>query len=432
MQFEVKDLNGHTREIEIELSAEDLAKIEQKVIKNIQKRADVPGFRKGRVPVALVKKRYADVIQGEVLDKAMSQYYSKALTEADVKPIAQGKITDVDFEDMAKGLKFKIEIEVEPEIELKKYKGLSIEKTLTKADADMVSAALLDIQKHFATVKTAEIVEEGYHVKFTAQELGEGDMPIVGRKYDDIQSEIGSGDFDEELEKQLIGLKAGEDAVVRKVSAAPGADGAPTTESYRIEIHSIEERELPPLNNDLVKNLDDDELKTLAQLKKRLKENIQADLDRRSEQEVNTRIIEELLKENPFEVPEAMINNYLENVLEDFRRRSQGQNFDEEMIRQRFRTDAIHNIRWYLLKQRIEEVESITVPDEKVFERIDSVNMGDDEKAKLKKDASVLNRLREEMMEDTVLSYLKDNAKIKEIKPSKKKAKKDTAELATS
>ena len=417
MQCELKVLEKNLRQIDIDIETAELVEIEKKVIRDIQKTAVVPGFRKGKVPAGLIKKRYADVIQSEVLEKAVSEFYTKALEEVDIKPVAQGSITNIDFNGVDSGLKFTIEVEVEPEIELKKYKKLKLEKEVAEVTDQMVSDALEDMRRHFATTKEIDEAVEGSLLSVELQEMDENNTPIVGRKYEDVAIEIGSGKFDEDMEKQLIGATRDEERVLRGTSPSPDPEKPGEPVSYMATIKTIEEQEIPPLDDELAKGLQDDDIETLDQLKERVRTNLQANLDRRGKQQFTSRLIDELLKENPFDAPEAMVDNYLNHVLNDLKQRSKQEDIDEESVRKKYRPDAIHSIRWHLLKQKLIEVENLEVNEDDIKEKINSFGMGGDEAGKIFQDMNFLNRIREDIIEEKLLNLLEEHADVTEVQP---------------
>jgi len=417
MQCELKTLEKNLRQIDIDIETAELVEIEKKVIRDIQKTAVVPGFRKGKVPAGLIKKRYADVIQSEVLEKAVGEFYTKALAEVDIKPVAQGSITNIEYNGVESGLKFTIEVEVEPEIELKKYKKLKLEKEVAEVTDQMVSDALEDMRRHFATTKEIDEAVDGSLLSVELQEMDENNTPIVGRKYEDVAIEIGSGKFDEEMEKQLIGAKRDEERVLKGTSPSPDPEKPGEPVSYMATIKTIEEQEIPPLDDDLAKSLQDDEIETLDQLKERVRTNLQANLDRRGKQQFTSRLIDELLKENPFDAPEAMVDNYLNHVLNDLKQRSKQEDIDEESVRKKYRPDAIHSIRWHLLKQKLIEVENLEVNEDDIKEKINSFGMGGDEAGKIFQDMNFLNRIREDIIEEKLLNLLEEHADVTEVQP---------------
>jgi trigger factor len=367
----------------------------------------------------MLKRSFGDSIKADVLESAISKHYENLIPQLDFKPVSQGEITHIQFDNVDTGLEFHVELEAEPEIELKKYKGLKVEKEIPMVTDEMVHEALGELQESFATTKAVEKAEEGHFITFNAQQLGEGDIPMIGQKFEDIVVKIGSGEFDPELEKQLIDLEPEQEAIIRKVIPPPpnAEDKKPTTESFKIKVMSIEERELPPLDDELAKNLEDDNIETLDQLKDVLRKNIQTNLEGRSHQQFHSRLIDELLKENPFELPPSMINHYLEHVVEDLKAQYPKEKIDEKLVRERYRADAIHNIRWILLKEKIEEIDNIEVSDEEIIQRIEESNRSDEDKKKMKKDARFKSMLKDNMREEKVLKLLEENADITEVFP---------------
>ena len=336
------------------------------------------------------------------------------------------EIVHIDFENVESGLEFHVELEVEPAVELKKFKNLKVEKETVLVTDDMVDDALAEIQQNFATVKAVDKSKEGHFITFNAQQLGEGDVPVVGRKFDDINVKIGSGDFDADLEKQLVDLEVNQEKIIRKTPdlSVSGEEKSFTPENYKITVTAIEERELPPLDDELAKNLQEDNIETLDQLKDIVRKNIQTNLQRRSIQQFNNRLIDELLKENPFDVPESMIKRYLDHMVQDLKAKYPKENFDETLVHERYRAEAIHTIRWLLLKQEIQKAENVDVSEQEILQQIDESNYSDEEKKMMKKDKHFQSMLKDNLLEDKVLKLLESNADITEVFPKTAKEEK--------
>ena len=419
MQFEVKEVNNVKRHILVTVPAEDLQKIESDILKDVSKNATIPGFRKGRAPMGLVKKNYAGFIQKELLETAVSRGYQQAMAETDLKVVSRGEIQDVKFTDTKTDLTFTIEVEVQPEFELKKYKGLEVEREKVVVTEEMVNEALENIRQNFATAKAVDEAKEGHIVTITLQQLGEGDAPIIGRKYDDIKVKIGAGEFDPEMEKQLIGIKVGEERIL--TNTIEGPDGQKRTERYSAKATAVEELELPELNDDLAKNLGEENINTLDELCEYLKEQMTKRMQEHAEQHMTQHLIDELLKENPFDVPDSMVENYLDYVVNDIRSRNPQAKIDEATVRQQYRVEAIHAIRWHLLKDKIREVENITASDEEAIERIKKAGFGEEETKKFIENKDLIKRVKDDIIEEKVLNFLKEHAKITEVEPGEHK-----------
>lgn len=418
MKFEVKEINKITRELKVKVTPEELTGIEQKILRNFQKFAEIPGFRKGRVPLGMVKNRYSADIQKEIVEEAISQFYQEAMEKSGIPAISAGKVSNLQFEDVKGGLSFDVEVEVEPEIELKKYKGLEIDKEKMTVTVQMLADVKQNLLENYATVKEEDEVREGYYVTFEAQLLGEGNVPVIGRKFEDITVPAGAGEFDKEVENQLTGMKVGEKKIVEKQSPAPEEGAAPVSERMEITVKRVEAREYPELNDDFVKSLGEEGLETVEQLEEKIQKNLEQDLEYRTDQMLRGRVIDALLKENPFDVPNSMVDHYLGHIIEDIKRKSKGERIDEDYLRQTYRPQAIHNIRWFMLKRKIAEAESIDVALSEVHETIDKFTLEDSQKEQLKNNQNTVDRIRDELLEQKVLDFLLKEAKITEIEPT--------------
>ncbi len=428
MQTVVETINSYSKKLKVQLSPEDLVSIEQKVVQNYQRRADIPGFRPGKAPLGMIRQRYKDVIQQELVEEALRKFYGKALDEAKITPVSEGKITDLKFENIQSGLGFDIEVEVEPDVEIKKYKGLKVDKDIVEVSEEMVDEALERLREQYATVKEVTQAREGHFVHFEAQELDKGDVPIVGHKYDNLQVELGTGKFDPEIEKQLTGVKKGEKRIVRQeIPPPPGKKEAqPRINSLRISVNKIEEKEFPTLNDDFVKNFNEKDLQTLEQLRERIKKNIQLDLNHRNESNLQNRLVDELLKENPFEVPPGMVENYLGEMIRDIKKQSKGKPVDEDSVRKEYRASAIHNLRWHFLKRLLIKQEGLSVPEEELLKLIDESDLDPKIKKQARDDQHYLDHLRDDILERKVMEILKSQAEITEVYPLKKNPVKKT------
>ncbi len=419
MQTAVETINTYSRKLKVEISADELESIEQKVVKSFQRRAEIPGFRPGKAPLNIIRQRHRELIKQELVEEALRKFYGEALDKTNLNPIAQGKITDFHFENIQNGMQFEIEVEVEPEIELKKYKGLRVDQEVIEVTNEMVENAMQQLQEQFATVKEVKEAKENHYIYFDAQELDKGDVPVIGHKYENLHVQLGSGKFDPEIEKQLIGIKKGDKRIVRKESQSSEPQKKEETGLNSLEIHvkKIEEKEFPEINNDFIKNLNDDRLENLQDLKVHLKENIRIDLAQRRENIFRDRLIDELLKENPSEVPPSMVENYLDSMIQDIKSQSKNKSIDENSIRKEYRASAIHNIRWFFLKKKIIEEENLTVSDEEALKLINESNIEEKTKQKLISDQHYLKHLKEDLLERKVIDILKNNAEIIELYP---------------
>ncbi len=427
MRTDVETVNAYSRKLKVDISPEELATLEHKVLKNYQRRAEIPGFRPGKAPLNIVRQRHSELIKQELIDEALRKFYSEALGEANINPVSQGKIIDFKFENIKSGMQFEIEVEVEPEIELKKYKGLKVDRDVVSVTDEMVDRALQQLREQYATVKEINQAEKDHYIYFNAQELDKGDVPIVGHKYENLHVQLGSGKFDSEIEKQLIGIKKGEKRIVGKetIKLGPNKEEQKQRSSLEIHVKKIEEKEFPELDDTFVQNLNENKLENLQQLKERIRNNLAIDLQQRTEDLLRNRLIDELLKENPTDVPPSMVENYLDSLIEDIKKQSKDRNVDEESIRKEYRPAAIHNLRWHFLKKKLIEAENISITQEEINNMIDAANLDKKTRNRLTSDKHYMDHLREDLIEKKVIEMLKQNGEIIEVYPYKQSDNKE-------
>ena len=225
--FEVKEISNCKKEISITIPAETVDSIRQKEITKLQKSAQLPGFRKGKAPKNMLMKTYAGTIEQNTIDEAINLGFREGATEKELNPVDSPILKDMKF-DENKNLTVVLEVEVFPEIELKKYKNLELTKTVYEISDEDVDMVIENLRHEKATISPVEDgAKDGHILTLEMQELDEQGVPIIGKKYDDFRIGIGSGQFDLDMEKQLIGIKQDEERQISKTYSKNEADKIP-------------------------------------------------------------------------------------------------------------------------------------------------------------------------------------------------------------
>jgi trigger factor len=417
---EVEKISSCKVGLQITMMAENIDSIRKEQEKVVQKEVQIQGFRKGKAPLNMVKSAYAGTIERNTLDEAMQQAFEAGLRENDLHPVGPPLVKNFEFDD-DKNLKMEVEVEIYPEITLKKYKNFTFEKDLYKIDDSDVEDSINYIRKQKAVITPIDGPSSaGNFVTFSVQELDETGMPLIGKKYDDIRVQLGEGQFDPEIENQISGMKAGEERQIEKTyPTSAGKELAGKTERYTVTMQKVEEEELPELSNEFVEQLNFN-IKTVDDLKVKVRDELEHRWGQESEQKFYHQVVQELLHENPFDVPDAMVDKYLEQILDDIRKKDQ--NINEEEVKKQYRADATFNIKWYHLKDKIAETEKIAATEEdfKTFlenieeESIRSLYNANDE---------IKQRAMNDIFEKKVFDFLVNNSKVKEKKKSIKERK---------
>lgn len=228
------------------------------------------------------------------------------------------------------------------------------------------------------------------------------------------------GQFDPEIEDQILGMKSGEERrIEKKYPKSAGKDLAGKIERYNISMQKVEKEELPELDSQLIEQLNFD-VKTVDELKTKVRDELEHRWGQESEHQFYQHVVQELLHENPFDVPDVMVNNYLDKILEDIRQRDK--NINEEDVRKQYRADAVFNIKWFHLKDKIAEDEKIKANDEDFKTFLD--NISDENVQKMYETNDELKqRALTDIFEKKVFDFLVNNSKVKEKKKSIKERK---------
>jgi trigger factor len=409
---EIKKISNCRKELNIVMAKADLEPIREKELKKMRKNVQFPGFRKGKAPLSMIKKSYAQHVEAYTMESAVQEALEKAVLENEIKVVGMPDAKKVDFNDEG-DLTMTIEVETHPEIELKKYKGFKFIKDKYVIKDSFIEENINRILKQQATkTETDSKVKDGHIVLIDMQELDESGAALVGKKYNDISITVGEGRFDPELEKELIGLEKNKPTKVTKEYPKDYVqkEMAGKKEYFEITVKKIEEEELPELNEEFIQKINPN-IKSVDEFKKFVAQNIENDYKRESENRFSQELSQKLIEENPFEVPDALVENYLDNLVKDVKRRDP--KADERSLREYYRTEALNNMKWHYIKEQIAKDEKIESNDKDVEEFMDKID--NEEIRKLYQDnAAALDEVKHSIKDRKVQDFLVENSKINE------------------
>ncbi len=417
------------REIDLEIPAENVQKTTEKIAKDLARVARIPGFRPGKAPVTLIRRRFAEEIKGEVLESLAPEYLQQALTEKKLNPITRPQIDNVDFTE-AGPLKFRATFEVLPEFELGDYKDLKIEVEAIDVGDTEIDKTLEEMRQRGATYVPVEgrPAQDGDYVqvKLMGTPAGGGD-PI---RNDNVTCHIGAEETLPAFSENLRGAAPGETRRFETKYPDDYPDEKLKGKSYNfaIEVGSIKERKLPELNDEFVKDLGEGAggATTLAELREKIRERLNAARDEQQHAQANEKILEELVKRHGFPVPEALIERQMDVRLERVVRSLALQgvdpravNVDWVSIRQRQRDRAERDVKAEILLDRIADAEKIEASDEDVEKEIANLAERSGEsvaaiRARLTKEGT-LDRMKSKLRSDKAVDWLYRTAQIQTI-----------------
>ena len=429
MESKVTARGNFERVVEVDVPEQELTPHFEQVYRRYRKGVRLEGFRKGKVPLDLIKKLYGDVIKSEAIDDVVQSVFKEVRQKEDLHPVAPAKLEDVQY-DEEKGLQFKAVVEVVPEVKLASYKNLTIERELYQVDEEDVTEALDEMRERMAVM---ELVDgealENHFVVADFQQIDSTGVPLLGRKFEDRLIQLTSEDNTSELSDQLVGSRAGETR--RVVLQVDENEGEPEEEFYQVLVKEVKAKKLPDLDDELAK--DTGKFETLSDLKQDIKENLIKQADAGAKRHGRQLLIDELLKKNALELPESMVANYLDAVVEEARKDSR-LTTDEETFRSQYRASAVRTIKWELFKEKLAELEAVSVSDADKDDFIARVSQdrGVDEKAirKSLKKKDAMRHFEEDILEQKVLDLLESYAKIKDSKVTKRDIEKRRKQIA--
>lgn len=408
-----------TVEVPFEESQE---KIEAELTK-LQKEAQIDGFRKGKVPMSLIRKRYEKMLQMEVIHENLGNYYVNALKEAEIdNPVSAPKIDIIQLE-ADKPLIFKAEVEVKPEITLTDYESLTVVRESAEIGDAEVDLQLQRMRERNAVISEEETpADENSILEADLQELDRGHVAIIGHKQEGVTIDLSKAA--PEFRDPLIGVEAGQSRNVTITRPPVSPNDPKQDEFWQVSVKSVKQKQLPELNDEFAKSMGDD-INNMDELRERVKIELKKQVDGVAYQRMAHLLAHQVVDNSKLDVPQGMLKEYLDRIVEDARNSEHNVDngkFDEQFVRNQFKDRAVWNLKWYLLRDKIAENEKLEISEEDLNNEYERIAKAADKKLKQIKAAYSLEnreeRLKDDMLEQKILEHLVSKAKIVEKKVS--------------
>ena len=411
-----------TREVEIEIPADEVTRNFQAVTKRYKKLARIPGFRSGKVPESLIRGRFAEQIRQDVMEAVLPEHFRSAIAEKQLKPVSQPQVTKIELEE-GKPLRFKAAFEVLPEFSIDGYQDVKVEKPsteLTDAEVDAELARIRDSRSTMEPVTEDRPLADGdfAQISFTGnfqpaegETASEEQQPITGQ---DVMVQVGGPNTLDSFNAALRGAKAGQELKF-EVSYPPDFGErqlAGKRVAYDLEVKGIKKKIEPEMNDEFAKELG--KYESLEDFTNQLREHLARDKQRHVQNETTNRLLDALVSRFEFPVPESLVQQQIDARLDRGLRAlaSQGmrtedmRNLDFDRLRAAQRPSATAEVKGSVLLDRIADVENVTVPEEDVENELHALSMQmrepvDALRVRLTEDGSlarIRERLRREKM----------------------------------
>ncbi len=417
---------ANTVELEIRTSAEEFEEALQAAYARRKKNIQIPGFRKGKATRKMIESRYGDTF---FYEDAVNGMYQKTVEDAvkdqklEAVDIPDTKVEDVSREN---GVTFKVTVTVKPEIEISGYKGLKVEKpvkTITDADVDTEIERIRNNNARIIDV-TDRPAEKGDTVVFDFEGFKDGE-PFEGGKGEKFNLELGSGRFIPGFEDQIVGKSIGEDFDVNVTFPEDynAKELAGQAAVFKCKIHEIKGKELADLDDEFAKDVS--EFDTLDEYKADVKKKLQEHADEHAESDLDNAMSEELVKLVDAEIPQAMVENRINDMLREweYRNRYAGVTIKDylhytgltmEQFRDTFKEPALAQVKLRLALEKIAEIENLEVTAEEIEKQYDTYA---EQYKRTVEDVKKLipeEGIRQDLGVDKAFKFVRENAEVTE------------------
>ncbi len=408
MKSVIKSSNGLVRELEIEIPAETVDAAFAETYQKYRREAKIPGFRPGKTPLNVIRSRFGDAIRDDVLEELIKKSYPQAIKEQNLNVASYPNIPEYELNEGA-ALKYVARVEVMPEVEKVEYDGLNLPDEKIEISDIEVNSVIDYLKKKHAELRPVERAATADDILvMDLIKLDDPDKILKGDQFSDNEVDLSSSMTVKEFREGLAGLKAGDEKEVTVNYPPDYSDEhfAGKTLKYLCKIKGVKERVLPEENDALAKLVGGAE--TLLELRLKIREDLKKQRENDQDKWKRNEVVQQILEKNPVPIPEAMAQNYLDSVIEDYKKNYE--KFDEKVIRERYHPVAVKALRWNFLSNRLAELEKIEVlplDTENWIKRFADNYQMDIEKAKevLGKSGRV-KEIRDSILEDKIFDFL--------------------------
>ena len=421
-----KTKNNNELKLEFTIEAKKFDEGMKKVYTKTAKYFNIPGFRKGKAPMAMVEKQYGtEIFYEDTFNEIVPEEYERELKENKIEAVSK---PDIEVKQIGKGqdLIFTAVVQTKPEVKLGKYKGIELKKieyNVTDKDIEHELGHMADRNSRIITVEDRP-VENGDITVIDFEGFVDG-KAFEGGKAENHELTIGSNTFIPGFEDQLVGMKTGEEKDINVTfpeeyfsEELKGKDAV-----FKIKLHEIKKKELPKLDDDFAK--DTSEFDTLKELKNSIKEKLEHENKHKAEHETEDAAIKAVVDTVEVDIPSGMIETELDNMIKDMEQRMayQGMKFEQylqmigksmEDFRKENEEMAKNSVKTRLTLEAIVNAEKIEPKQEDVDNKIKEMSeMYGQKEEDLKKNEQFVNYIKDSLKNEAVIKFIVDNAKIK-------------------
>lgn len=375
MLQEIEKLSATSRKLTINIPSDAIQSETDSVYNHLQMTTTIPGFRPGKIPQAILKKKFGKKVEAQILEKMVPEFYLKALKEADIEPVSYPNIEDKIELKPGQSLSFSVTVEIKPDMGDINYDNITLKKKTFTVEEDEVRKALEMLQESKALYSA------------TDDALREGDMAIVDSNafidgapkeeltYKEYPFILGSAEMPEEFSKVLSGAKKGDtrEVTIHFEGNHPNKTIAGKEVLFKVTVTEAKKKQVPPIDDDLAKEA---QCQSLDELKGKIRDNLTKRKESQLNLEYKKEILDELIKRHDFDVPPTMVQEEIDSLVqqekENAARKGETPKPDEE-LKMEFAAKAKDNVKSVLLLEAMGKKEKVEVGDADVKSAVEEI-----------------------------------------------------------
>jgi trigger factor len=426
MKSSVENVSSVERKIQVEVEKERVLAELDDAYRQLGRKVKIEGFRPGRVPRHILERRFHSQVELEVMQTLVERTYRDVVKEQKLEVVDSPRVQEEPLK-VGEPFRYQARVEVRPVIEPKDYTGISFKRAKRPVGDKEVEEELEKIrvmQSQLVPVADRDVAQKGDNAVIDFEALIDGN-PFPGNKGESLAVEVKEGDFVSGFVPQVEGMKIGTDKTIDYTFPADYriAEAAGKTAKITFKLKELKKRELPALDDELAKDVGGGN--TLAELRTKIRENLDSTAKSEKRRETRTELFKALIDKNPFDCPRALIERAIDYALEDTVERMGRQGIDVrklgldlDRMRESFRKGAEEEVRGSLILEAIGKKENVSVSDEEFEARV--AEIAKDNGLPLERAQQLFRRAEQKdnligrMREEKTIAFLESKANIEE------------------
>jgi len=416
LETQILTLDGCKREVKITLAASELEPHYEKAYREAQPDVQIQGFRKGKVPIHLIKKNFGKTIEANAAEDIANEVFQGILQEQDLRPVGQPTLRDIQRNSDG-SIVFSIAYEVLPEFELQNYRNIKIEKLIYPVTEEDIEREIERLTMERASLDDAEQISDEMHfvtVRLNPIDTATG-MTLIGGKAEEIRVFLKNEPVGSELKTSLLNLKVGD--TFRYMVPSNAEDGKQASAPMQASVQEIKRVVPAELTNAFVEELTGGQITSTEELRQDFEKQITTVRQKAINETMDNQLVQKILEAHDFEPPQTLISQVVASMLqEDVERlpdKKLPKNFDVRRYAESRTPIARNTAKWMIVRERIIEAENLEITDDDINKHVEelatSLNMGEANfeylRSAIAGDENLQSRLMHEKVMETLRGY---------------------------